>query len=206
MFTGIVQEIGTVRARAPRDGSVRFSLRAPGIAPRLAVGDSVACEGVCLTVESLEPQGFAATAVPETLARTTLGDWEPGTRVNLEASLTPATPMGGHFVLGHADGLCEVAEIRDLGEGGGRELSLRIPGGFRRYCAYKGSIALAGVSLTVAALEDEGVRIAVIPHTLAATTLGGAKAGDRLNFEADVLAKYVERITQAAQAGQHALS
>lgn len=203
MFTGIVQEIGTVRARAPRDGAVRFFLEAPGISARLAVGDSVACEGVCLTVETLEPGGFSATAVPETLARTTLGDWEPGTRVNLEASLTPATPMGGHFVLGHADGVCEVAGVRDLGEGGGREISLRIPEGFRRYCAYKGSLAVAGVSLTIAAVEDEGVRIAVIPHTLAATTLGGAKTGDRLNFEADVLAKYVERI---AQAGRHALS
>lgn len=202
MFTGIVQEIGTVRDRMPAGDAVRFVIEAPGLAPKLAVGDSIACEGVCLTVESLEPAAFSARAVPETLARTTLDAWKTGTPVNLEISLTPATPMGGHFVLGHTDGVCEVTDVRVLAEGGGREITLRIPEPFARYCAYKGSIALGGVSLTLAAVDRDSVRIAVIPHTLSVTTFGNVKTGDRLNFEVDILAKYVERITQA---GAHAV-
>jgi riboflavin synthase len=198
MFTGIVQEIGTVRAAAPEGGAVRFSIAAPRVSIRLAVGDSVSCDGVCLTVEALEPGGFAARAVPETLSRTTLGSWKAGTAVNLEPALTPSTPMGGHFVLGHADGTCEVTGVRALAEGGGREITVRVPADFARYFVYKGSLALGGVSLTVASVEGDSVRIAVIPHTLAATTLGGVRAGDRLNFEADILAKYAERLLPGA--------
>lgn len=194
MFTGIVQETGSVRGREAAGKAVRFTIQAPRTAPRLAVGDSVACDGVCLTVERGDATSFSVCAVPETLARTTLGEWRPGTRVNLEPALTPSTPLGGHFVLGHADGTCTVAAVRELGSGEGRELHLVIPAEFRRYFAYKGSVTLSGVSLTVAALEEDGIRIAVIPHTLSATTLGDVKAGDTLNFEADVLAKYVERI------------
>jgi riboflavin synthase len=193
MFTGIVQEVGTVRARILAGDAMRFVIEAPRIAAGLATGDSVACEGVCLTVESLEPSGFSARAVPETLAKTTLGGWKTGDPVNLEPSLTPSTPMGGHFVLGHTDGVCEVTEVRVLAEGGGRELTVRLPAEFARYCVYKGSIALGGVSLTVASVDRDSVRIAVIPHPLASTTLGRLRAGDRLNFEADILAKYLEK-------------
>jgi riboflavin synthase len=211
MFTGIVQEVGTVRDRIPVGDAVRFVIEAPLLAPKLGIGDSIACEGVCLTVEELEPVSAAATsasrfiarAVPETLARTTLGMWKSGTPVNLEISLTPSTPMGGHFVLGHTDGVGEVIEVRTLAEGGGREITVRLPENFARYCAYKGSIAFGGVSLTLAAVDRDSVRIAVIPHTLSVTTLGNLKTGDRLNFEADILAKYVERITLA---GAHAVS
>ncbi len=209
MFTGIVQEIGTVRDRIPAGDAVRFVIDAPRLSAKLAIGDSIACEGVCLTVESLEtvagsdvPSGFSARAVPETLARTTLGDWSIGTPLNLEISLTPVTPMGGHFVLGHTDGVCDVTEVRVLAEGEGWEISLRLPENFARYCAYKGSIALAGVSLTLASVDRDSVRIAVIPHTLSVTTFGNLKAGDRVNFEVDILAKYVERINQA---GAHAI-
>jgi riboflavin synthase len=201
MFTGIVQEKGTVRDCDPAGKAVRFVFDAPLLAPKLAVGDSVACDGVCLTVERLEPlekggpaRGFSACAVPETLARTTLGAWNAGVSVNLEPALTPSTPMGGHFVLGHVDGVCEVIEARALGAGEGRELRLRPPAECLRYCARKGSLTLAGVSLTIASVEADSVRVAIIPHTLAATTLGSAKAGDRLNFEADILAKYAERL------------
>ena len=201
MFTGIVQETGSVRGREPAGKAVRFTIDAPVTAPRLAVGDSVACDGVCLTVERGDATSFSVCAVPETLARTTLGGWKAGTRINLEPALTPATPLGGHFVLGHADGTCTVAEVRTLGEGEGRELRLAIPAEFRRYFAYKGSVTLSGVSLTVAALEADGIRIAVIPHTLSATTLGSVREGDTLNFEADVLAKYVERIATGARDG-----
>jgi riboflavin synthase len=203
MFTGIVQEVGTVRDRIPVGDAVRFVIEAPMLAPKLGIGDSIACEGVCLTVEELESASrFIARAVPETLARTTLGTWNVGTPVNLEISLTPATPMGGHFVLGHTDGVGEVTEVRVLAEGGGREITVRLPENFARYCAYKGSIAFGGVSLTLAAVDRDSVRIAVIPHTLSVTTLGNLKTGDRLNFEADILAKYVERITAA---GAHAV-
>lgn len=194
MFTGIVQETGSVRGREAAGNAVRFTIDAPRTAPRLATGDSIACDGVCLTVEHGDATSFSVRAVPETLARTTLGSWRPGARVNLEPALTPSTPLGGHFVLGHADGTCTVAAVRELGAGEGRELRLVIPAEFRHYFAYKGSVTLSGVSLTVAALEEDGIRIAVIPHTLSATTLGDVKAGDALNFEADVLAKYVERI------------
>jgi len=199
MFTGIVQEIGIVRARIPTGNAMRFSIGAPAVAPKLSVGDSVSCDGVCLTVETLEPGGFTACAVPETLAKTTLDQWAAKDAVNLETALTANAPMGGHFVLGHVDGVCDVVEARDLGDGG-RELTVRLPAEFLPFCVYKGSITLSGVSLTIAAVEDDRVRVALIPHTLAATTLGVRKAGDRLNFEADILAKHVERQLQARQA------
>ena len=207
MFTGIVQEIGTVRARTVVAGAaaeaaantagdaVRFGIAAPRLAPRLAVGDSVACDGVCLTVETLAADGFTVCAVPETLAKTTLNLWAEGGFVNLEAALTAATPLGGHFVLGHADGTCEVTAARDLGPGGesGRELEVRLPEEFVPYCVYKGSICLNGVSLTIAAVAGDRVRVALIPHTLEATTLKFATPGGKLNFEVDILAKHVER-------------
>ncbi|HLU69819.1 MAG TPA: riboflavin synthase [Fibrobacteria bacterium] len=192
MFTGIVQEIGTIRGRVPAGNAVRFVFDAPRLAPSLAVGDSVACEGVCLTVETLVPGGFTACAVPETLGKTTLKDWGAGGAVNLEGALTAATPLGGHFVLGHVDGTCEVTRVRELGDGG-RELDVKIPADFVACCVYKGSITLAGVSLTIAAVEGDRVRVALIPHTLDATTLKSAVPGGRLNFEVDIIAKHVER-------------
>jgi riboflavin synthase len=203
MFTGIVQEVGVLRDRVPVGDGVRLSFEAPGIAPRLAVGDSVACEGVCLTVEALrpeaQPRGFTAYAVPETLAKTTIGLWAVEGKVNLETALSANAPMGGHFVLGHVDGVCEVSEVKDLGDGG-REVTVRLPADFLPFCVYKGSITLSGVSLTIAAVEGDRVRVALIPHTLAATTLGFAAPRGRLNFEADILAKHVERQLDAREA------
>lgn len=199
MFTGIVQEIGTVRARTTVAGAtedaIRFGIAAPRLAPRLAVGDSVACDGVCLTVETQSADGFTVCAVPETLAKTTLNQWAEGGFVNLETALTAATPLGGHFVLGHADGVCTVTAARDLGPDGtsGRELEVRLPQEFMPYCVYKGSICLNGVSLTIAAVAGNCVRVALIPHTLEATTLKSAAPGSTLNFEVDILAKHVER-------------
>lgn len=201
MFTGIVQEIGTVRERTASGKAVRFVLEAPRVAATLSVGDSVACDGVCLTVETLLPDRFTVCAVPETLAKTTLGLWTPGGLVNLEGALTASTPLGGHFVLGHADGTCEVTRVRDLGDGG-RELEVRIPAAFLPCCVYKGSICLGGVSLTIAAVEDDRVRVALIPHTLDATTLRHAASGGRLNFEVDILAKHIERQLAARFAGR----
>lgn len=194
MFTGIVQETGKIAARSNAGDAVRFTIEAPVVSPRLAVGDSVACDGVCLTVETLLPSGtgFTVCAVPETLAKTTLSFWQPGGVVNLETALTAATPLGGHFVLGHADGVCEVVETRPLGEGG-CELTVRLPAEFMPFCVYKGSICLQGVSLTIAAVDDDRVRVALIPHTLEVTTLKLAVPGGRLNFEVDILAKHIER-------------
>lgn len=192
MFTGIVQEVGTIRGRVSTGGALRFVIDAPRVAPSLKVGDSVACSGTCLTVETLVPGGFTACAIPETLAKTTLGEWAEGGPVNLEGALTAATPLGGHFVLGHVDGTAEVTNVRDRGDGG-REVEVRLPEEFLPYCVYKGSICLDGVSLTIAAVEGDRVRVALIPHTLEVTTLGHAQAGTRLNFEVDILAKHVER-------------
>jgi riboflavin synthase len=194
MFTGIVQEVGKIAARSAAGEAVRFSVQA-ALANRLAIGDSVACDGVCLTVETLLPNGFTACAVPETLAKTTLDLWAPGGSVNLETAMTASTPLGGHFVLGHVDGVCDVVEAKPLGANGesGLELTVRLPEAFTPYCVYKGSICLSGVSLTIAGLEDDRVRVALIPHTLESTTLKHAAPGRKLNFEVDILAKHVER-------------
>ena len=193
MFTGIVQELGEVREVAPMGKAVRFSFRAPILIPGLKAGDSVACDGACLTVEQVASDGFSVSAVPETLAKTSLGSWKTGTRVNLESALTLQTPLGGHFVMGHVDGVCEVVEVLELARGEGREITVRLPAEFLRYCVYKGSLALSGVSLTLASVDGDQVRFAIIPHTLEHTNLLAVKPGMRLNFEVDVLAKHVER-------------
>jgi riboflavin synthase len=204
MFTGIVQEMGKIAARhdlgQAAGGAVRFAVEAPALAPKLSVGDSVSCDGVCLTVETLLPSGFTVCAVPETLAKTTLALWAEGGVINLETALTAATPLGGHFVLGHVDGVCEVVESRPLGEGG-CELTVRLPAEFMPYCVYKGSICLQGVSLTIAGVEEDRVRVALIPHTLEVTTLKLAVPRGRLNFEVDILAKHVERQLAARLGG-----
>lgn len=198
MFTGIVEEVGTIRDRIPAGPALRFRLSAPGVAKGLKPGDSVACNGVCLTAEEIFPDGFSATAVPETLSRTTLGAASLGDAVNLEAALRAGSPMGGHIVQGHVDGVGEVLGWRELAGGAGRELSLRIPGAFTRYCVEKGSIALHGVSLTIADIESDVIRIALVPHTLTHTNLGGMKPGANVNFEVDLVGKYVEKLLGSA--------
>jgi len=136
---------------------------------------------------------FSVCAVPETLSKTTLSDWKVGRKVNLESALTLQTPLGGHFVMGHVDDVCDVVAASDLPNGEGCELTVRLPEEFLRYCVYKGSLTLSGVSLTIAAVDGDLLRFALIPHTLQETTFASLKAGDRLNFEVDMLAKYVER-------------
>ena len=195
MFTGIVQELGEIRDCLPAGKAMRFSVRSTVLSPKLNIGDSVSCDGACLTVEQCNPTGFSfsVSAVPETLDKTTLGSWKVGDGVNLESALTPQTPMGGHFVMGHVDGVCEVVAVKSLSAREGREITVRLPPEFLSYCVYKGSLALSGVSLTIAAVEEDCLRLAIIPHTLEVTNLGKVKPGFRLNFEVDVLAKYVER-------------
>ena len=201
MFTGIVEEVGTIREKIPAGPAMRFRMNAPGLAKGLKPGDSVACNGVCLTAEEVFPDGFTATAVPETLQRTTLGSAAKGAAVNLEAALKAGSPMGGHIVQGHVDGVGEVSGWRDLPGGAGKELTLRIPSAFTRYCVEKGSLALHGVSLTIAGIEADSIRIALVPHTLSHTNLGGMQAGDPLNFEVDLVGKYVEKLLGFADRG-----
>ncbi len=198
MFTGIVEEVGVVGEKIPQGAAIRFRIRAPLIAKALKVGDSVSCNGVCLTAETVSPEGFTATAVPETLSRTTLSQTRPGDRFNLEAALKAGSPMGGHIVQGHVDGQAEVLAWKALqgsdGKDAGKELTIRVPAAFERYCVEKGSFALHGVSLTIAAKLGDTLRFALVPHTLSATNLGEKGPGDSLNFEVDILGKYVESL------------
>jgi riboflavin synthase len=191
MFTGIVREVGTV---ASFDGS-RLVLDAAETAASAAVGDSVAVAGVCLTVVDREEGKLSFDVVPETLARTALGRLDPGAAVNLEPSLRVGDPLGGHVVQGHVDAVGRVRSVAP--EGGARRMWVDAPGSVVRYCLEKGSVAVDGVSLTVAALDDEGFEVALIPHTLAVTTLGRLGPGDEVNLEADVLGKVVERLVAA---------
>jgi riboflavin synthase len=190
MFTGIVREVGEVDSF---DGS-RLVLAAPETASAATVGDSVAVSGVCLTVVSREAGALAFDVVPETLARTALARLEPGGSVNVEPSLRVGDQLGGHVVQGHVDAVGRVRSVS--AEGDGRRVWIDSPETVR-YCVEKGSIAVDGVSLTVAALDGDGFEVALIPHTLAATTLGGLEAGDEVNLEADALARIVERLLEA---------
>ena len=191
MFTGIIRELGRVEAIDEEDGGTRLRISAPGIAASAAVGDSVAVNGVCLTATVIDNGTVAFDAVPETLRRSSLGRLEPGSAVNLEPALRSGEPLGGHYVQGHVDGTARVAAVDDEG------LALTVPAELLRYCVEKGSVAVEGVSLTIATLTETGFRVALVPHTRAATTLGGVQAGDDVNVEVDLLAKYVERLLPA---------
>ncbi len=192
MFTGIVREVGRVVAVEGDDEGLTLQVEAPRTAGALAVGDSVAVAGVCLTAEAVEDGTVRFHAVPETLARTSLGRLGPGDQVNVEPALRAGEPLGGHIVQGHVDDLGTVASLVE--EGDGARLTIGAADGVLRYCVEKGSIAVDGVSLTVAALEGETFSIALVPHTLAATTLGRLAPGSPVNLEVDVLAKYVDRL------------
>lgn len=198
MFTGLIEEVGTVAAlRAPRGGQLqRMELKADLVLEDTAVGDSIDINGACHTVvELLASEGFAVESVAETLARTTMGQLRAGDRVNLERSLRPTDRLGGHLVLGHVDGVGTVRRFEAVGGGGGRVLEVAPPAELSRYIAFKGSIAVDGISLTVADLLDESFTIAIIPHTLQHTNLSQVRPGSRVNLEVDVLARYVERLT-----------
>jgi riboflavin synthase len=197
VFTGIVQEIGTVRHAGPTASGVRVEIASSLVAQDLGIDASVNVAGVCLTVVERDTHGFAVDLVAETLSRTTLGRAIRGTRVNLEAAATPTTALGGHFVQGHVDAAAKVVARREEG-GGAARLRFALPKGLARYIVMKGFITLDGVSLTVAALGKTFFEIALIPHTAERTTLGALAAGDLVNVEVDVLAKYVERLLKRA--------
>lgn len=192
MFTGLVEERGSVVASRDTAAGARLSLAAPAIAGELALGDSVAVNGVCLTVVEASDEGFAADCVAETLRRTTLGDLGAGDAVNLERALLAGARLGGHIVQGHVDGTGTVSAHRD--EGDSTVLSISAPPQIMRYVVEKGSVAVDGVSLTVARRSEGSFDIALIPHTMAHTTLGRGLTGQRVNLEVDLVAKYVESL------------
>jgi riboflavin synthase len=191
MFTGIVRELGTVAAF---DGA-RLIVDAPETAAGAAVGDSVSVSGVCLTVVETQEGRLAFDVVPETLGRTALGGLETGLAVNIEPALRVGDPLGGHVVQGHVDDVGRVRSVTP--ESDSRRVWVDAPESVVLYCLEKGSVAVDGVSLTVAALDDDGFEVALIPHTLEVTTLGRLEPGDEVNLEADVLAKVVERLLAA---------
>lgn len=196
MFTGIVEEVGQVVAAYQEGGNRVVTLRARKVLEGLRVGDSVACSGVCLTVVACQPEGFTVELSQESLAKTA-PRWSVGSRLNLERALPADGRLGGHVVTGHVDGTGEVREVRtDPGAWG---VTIQAPRRLRPYLVPKGSVCLDGVSLTVAEVGEEAFSVWLIPHTLAVTTLGELEPGAVVNLEADILAKYLERILQARE-------
>jgi riboflavin synthase len=199
MFTGIVEDVGRVRALKPgKDTRVEIETKLP--AGKFPLGASVACSGVCLTViESgslLSGGWFAVEASPETLACTTLGRWHVGSRINLERALKLGDEFGGHLVSGHVDGIAKIHSATKVGDGssGSTVFEFDVPTKFASYIAAKGSVTLDGVSLTVNTVDGSRFSVNVIPHTLSATTFGSAQAGNEVNLEIDLLARYVARL------------
>jgi riboflavin synthase alpha subunit len=196
VFTGIVRERGRIASVEGGTGGVRLVIEARGVADGAGVGDSVSVSGVCLTVTATRGGTLAFDAVPETLRRSSLGDLEAGDGVNLEPALRAGEPLGGHYVQGHVDA---VGCVRGLfPEGGGVRAWFDASADVLRYLVEKGSVAVDGVSLTVAELDERGFAVVLVPHTLAVTTLGERRPGDRVNLEVDVLAKYVEKLVRAS--------
>ena len=192
VFTGIVRERGTVVSRDGGDEGVRLVIEAPATSGVTALGDSVSVDGVDLTATEIADGQLTFTAVPETLRRSTLGRLAPGAEVNLEPALRAGDPLGGHYVQGHVDGVCRVRSTERDGES--LRVTFEAPPNLLRYVVEKGSVTIQGVALTVTHVDDETFGVALIPFTLAETTLGTITSGDELNLEVDVLAKYVERL------------
>jgi len=194
MFTGIISDVGEVAAR---EGG-HYTIRTRYPAPSIAIGCSIACDGCCLTVTSVEPDGsgslFSVDVSNETCSKTTLGTWMPGRPVNLERALTAGDEMGGHVVTGHIDGLARIVEM--VADGESRRLSFEVPEHLARYVAPKGSVALDGTSLTVNEVSGTRFGVNLIPHTLTVTTWGSKKPGDSINFEVDLFARYVARLME----------
>lgn len=192
MFTGIVEEIGTVRHVARTDSGLRLEIACERVMERLAIDDSVSVSGVCLTAIARDDHAFSSDVVPETLSRTTLGRLARGSHVNLEHAATPTTALGGQLLQGHVDATATL--LKRTPEGEGARLRFSMPKGLARYMVEKGSVALDGVSLTLAAVAARSFDIAIVPHTAHRTTIGSLREGDVVNVEVDIIAKYVERL------------
>ena len=200
MFTGIVSDIGEVRAVTPRSGDLhRISIACTYPRVSIALGASIACSGICLTVtETADDAGrtvFSVDAAAETLRVTTAGDWKPGGKINLERSLKMGDELGGHLILGHVDGIATLEQRDDLTDSA--RMTLRAPGPLLRFIAPKGSVALDGVSLTVNEVGRDTLSVLIIPHTLQVTTFGALRTGARINLEVDQMARYAARLAEA---------
>jgi riboflavin synthase len=200
MFTGLVEEIGQIAGVEAVGTSRRLTIRANKILEDAKIDDSICVSGVCLTVVARAENSFQVQTVDETLRKTTLGSLRQGSRVNLERALRPTDRLGGHFVQGHVDGVGRIADF--IPQAAGKLLVVELSQELLRHVIPHGSIALDGVSLTVARLEEPKVTIALIPHTLSQTTLGERRTGDELNVEPDLLGKYVERLLMTRASGE----
>lgn len=196
MFTGIVTDIGTVRSVRETNRDLRMQIATGYDVATIAIGASISHSGCCLTVVDKGADWFAVEVSGETLSASTLGDWGEGRRVNLERAARVGDELGGHIVSGHVDGVGEVLEV--TAEGGSHRFRFRAPRPLHRYIAPKGSITVDGVSLTVNDVEDDVFGVNIIPHTFEVTTLGALKAGDRVNLEIDMLARYLTRWRETA--------
>ncbi|MBM3672500.1 MAG: riboflavin synthase [Actinobacteria bacterium] len=193
MFTGIVEELGSVRSMTVNGSSARLEIECKTVIEDARIGDSISVNGCCLTVVDLDAGSWAADVHPETLDRTNLGGVQPGDPVNLERPVRLEDRLGGHLVQGHVDAVGSVT-ARDMDPDGSTVMTIAAPSAITRYVVEKGSITVDGVSLTVARVDDGGFAVALIPHTLAVTTLGSRELGESVNLEVDVVAKYVERL------------
>lgn len=201
MFTGIVEAKGTIAKLEPRDGDVRLWVTAPDLDySDVALGDSIATNGVCLTAVQLPGNGFAADVSRETLSLTTLANWQPGTAVNLEKALTPQTRLGGHIVSGHVDGVGEVVSRHP--DARSERFTIRAPKELAKYIAHKGSITVDGTSLTVNAVNGDLFELNIVPHTLQWTIIDSYTAGTKVNLEVDVIARYLERLLLGDKAAE----
>lgn len=198
MFTGIIESVGHIVEIEPRGGDVRMRIEsADAYLSDVALGDSVAVSGICLTVREIFAQGFSADLSVETLQATGSGAWKTGRRVNLEKALTPSKPLGGHLVSGHVDGVGRL--IGRYEEARSRRLRFEAPADLAKYIARKGSITIDGISLTVNEVEGRVFGVNIIPHTLSHTTLGDLQPGDAVNLEVDLVARYLERLLAARE-------
>jgi riboflavin synthase len=203
MFTGLVAETGTIETLSPTEGAMRIVVSAPLLASKLQTGDSVAVSGVCLTALDITENTFAADLAMETIARTSLSRMTQGTVVNLELPTAAGSPLGGHIVQGHVDGVGHLLSLSAINSAANAQtdwlLRIEVPAPLRRYIVEKGSITIEGISLTVAAFEGGVVTVAIIPHTYAATNLHTLVEGSEVNVEVDVMAKYAEQRAQPPQ-------
>lgn len=202
MFTGLVEEVGVVRGISRGRDSARLVVEAPGVTAEMKVGDSVAVNGACLTVVECAPRSFAADVMAETLAKTNLGLLKPGDLVNLERALRLGDRLGGHLVTGHIDGVGRIKRRRE--QDIAVLLEIEAPPEVMRYVVKKGSVAVDGVSLTVADVGRQGFLVSLIPHTAGQTTLGAKRPGETVNLEADIIGKYVERLLSFSHRGGEA--
>ena len=193
MFTGIIETVGEVVAKELREGDVKLTLKADeSYLEAVMLGDSIACNGVCLTVVDRTSNQFMLDVSVETLSLTTIGDWDVGSKVNLEQAMIASSRFGGHIVAGHIDQIGEIIDIAD--DARSWRMTVRVPKNIRQYIAKKGSICVDGVSLTINSVEDSEFSVNIVPHTLSHTIIGDYKLNQKVNIEIDTIARYVERL------------